>query len=281
MKKLIGLLLVLVMLTPCAEGEGLRFRMLDVGMAECMIVTAGDEAMVVDTAYVKNSEAVRKALEEMDVDTIKYLVLTHPHADHIGGAREILSTYPVETAILPPIEYGTDVFNRTIQALRECEVELVYPYPGDEFQLGEAVVTVYGPHPVAYENENNWSIVLMIEYAGRRILLTGDAEVEAEMDMLAYSDWLPLEADILKVAHHGSNTSSLYGFVEAVSPEVAMISCSGDGDYPHVETALTLVDCGVSQLLTTEMQGDILIHIYEEGMYSVSGEKAEKISVLK
>ena len=83
------------------------------------------------------------------------------------------------------------------------------------------------------------------------------------------------------MAHHGSNTSSLYGFVEAVSPEVAMISCSGDGDYPHVETALTLVDCGVSQLLTTEMQGDIQICIYEEGMYSVAGQKAETFSLNK
>lgn len=281
MKKLMWMLLVLVLHTPCAAGEGLLFRMLDVGMAECLIVTAGDEAMVVDTAYVKSSEKIRSALDEMNVDTIKYLVLTHPHADHIGGAREILSTYPVETAILPPIEYGTEVFNRTIQALRENEVELVYPYPGDEFQLGEAVVTVYGPHPVAYENENNWSIVLMIEYAGRRILLTGDVEAEAEMDMLAYSDWLPLEADILKVAHHGSNTSSLYSFVEEVSPEVAMISCSGDGDYPHVETALTLVGCGVSQILTTERYGDIWIQIYENGMYMVLGEKAESFSIVK
>lgn len=280
MKKLIWLLLVLVMLTPCAAGEGLRFRMLDVGMAECMIVTADNEAMVVDTAYVKNSNAVRKALEEMDVDSIKYLVLTHPHADHIGGAREILSTYPVETAILPPIEYGTDVFNRTIQALRECEVELVYPYPGDVFELGEAIITVYGPHPVAYENENNWSIVLMIEYAGRRILLTGDAETEAEMDMLAHSDGLPLKADVLKIGHHGSNTSSAYQFIEAVSPDYAIISC-GDDEYPHVDTALTLVDCGVSQILTTETHGGIRIYIYENGMYTVLGQKTETFSLIK
>ena len=89
MKKLIWMLLVLVLHTPCAAGEGLLFRMLDVGMAECMIVTAGDETMVVDTAYVKNGEKIRSALDEMNVDTIKYLVLTHPHADHIGGTVEL------------------------------------------------------------------------------------------------------------------------------------------------------------------------------------------------
>ena len=281
MKKFIWMLLGFVVLTECAAGEGLRFRMLDVGMAECIIVTVGDEAMVVDTAYVKNNETVHNAMEEMNVDTIKYLVLTHPHADHIGGAREILNTYSVEMAILPPIKYGTEVFNRTLQALQESGTELVYPYPGDIFKLGDATITVYGPHPIAYENENNWSIVLLIEYADRRILLTGDAEVEAEFDMLEYSEWLPLEADILKVGHHGSNTSSSYQFIAAVSPEYAIISCGNDGNYPHVDTAITLFDCGVSQLMTTEMQGDIQIHIYENGMYTVLGQKAEAFSLIK
>lgn len=276
------MLLLLAMFVPRAAAEGLYFKMLDVGMAECMIITVDGETMVVDTAYVKNGDAILKALNNMHVDSIKYLVLSHPHADHIGGTRRIIENFQVHTAILPPIEYDTDIFDRTIQALHQNGTELIYPYPGDTFQLGEATIIVYGPHPVAYEDENNWSIVLMVEYAGRRILLTGDAEAEAEYDMLAYSDWFPLKADVLKVGHHGSNTSSTYEFVKAVSPEYAIISCGeGNIDYPHVETALTLVDCGVSNLLTTKMQGDISIRIYENGFYTVSGERSETFSLRK
>ncbi|MBQ2989860.1 MAG: MBL fold metallo-hydrolase [Clostridia bacterium] len=270
------LLTAVMLMMRAAAGEELYLRMLDVGSAECMIISVGKETMVVDTAYQRNADEICKALDESGADSIRYLVLTHPHEDHIGGARKLLDRFSVETALLPPIEYGTDTFHQTIRRLRENGAELVYPYPGDVFLLGKAAVTVYGPHPVAYENENNWSIVLMVEYANRRILLTGDAEAEAELDMLAYDDWLPLKADILKVGHHGSDTSSSHRFIEAVSPDCAIISCGGDGSYPHIDTALTLTDCGVSQIVTTEVLGDILIRIDENGEYSVSGKKNAK-----
>lgn len=240
--------------------------MVDVGMAECMIVDVDGEVMLVDTAYAKNADAIQSALNDMGVHEIRYLVLTHPHADHIGGAKWIIETYPIEEVILPPIEHSTATFESTMEALRENNVELLYPYVGDVFQLGEATITVYGPHPVAYESLNNWSIVLMIEYAGRKILLTGDIEAEAEGDLITYADWYPLEADVLKVAHHGSNTSSTYSFIEAVSPQYAIISCGKDSKvYPDVETAMNLIDCGVSGIWTTELQGDIIISVDETG----------------
>ena len=265
-----------------AVGEGLQFTMIDVGMAECMIVTCGSETMVIDTAYIKDKDIIKEKLEEMDVDSIKYLVLTHPHADHISGTRWLIDAYEVGAAILPPIEYGTEVFNKTIDALRESEVDLIYPYPGDQFHLDDAVVTVYGPHPVAYTQENDWSIVLMIEYAGKKILLTGDSQIEAEIDMLSCNDWLPLQADILKVAHHGSNTSSSFEFIEAVSPQYAIISCGKNNEeYPHVETAMTLMDCGVSDIITTEKVGDIHIQIHETGSYMISGQRMEQFILVK
>ena len=276
------MLLVLILFRNVASCEELRFMMIDVGMAESMIITCGSEAMVIDTAYAMNEDAIREAMEQMEVDRIKYLVLTHPHADHISGTRWLIDTYEVGAAILPPIEYGTEVFNRTIDELRRHEMDLIYPYPGDRFYLGDATVTIYGPHPVAYSQVNDWSIVLMIEYAGKKILLTGDAQIEAETDMLRCDDWLPLQADVLKVAHHGSNTSSSFGFVKAVSPEYAIISCGKtDEAYPHVETAMTLMECGVSGIFTTEQVGDIHIKINENGSYMISGRRMEQFILVK
>lgn len=146
-----------------------------------------------------------------------------------------------------------------------------YPYVGDRYMLGDAEITVYGPHPVAYTNPNDWSIVLMIEYAGRRILLTGDIEAEAEYDLLAYSDLYTLDADVLKEAHHGSNTSSTYDFVDAVSPQYAIISCASDADteYPHVETAMTLYDCGVEDVFLTSTSGNITVLISPFGELNI------------
>lgn len=247
--------------------DELTLRMVDVGMAECIIIDVDGEVMLVDTAYAKNEDAVRNALDEMDVESIRYLVLTHPHADHIGGSRWIIESYPIEKAILPPIEHSTATFDNAMKAFDENEIERVYPYVGDSFELGDAVITVYGPHPVAYESLNDWSIVLMVEYAGRRILLTGDIEAEAEWDLLTYSDWFPLDADILKVAHHGSGTSSIYPFVEAVLPQYAIISCGEESiEYPDIEVGMNLVECGVSEIWTTKQQGDITIRVDGTGM---------------
>lgn len=216
--------------------EGLEFVVVDVGMAECMIVTCGQETMVIDTAYIKNEEMIRKALDQMGVESIKYLVLTHPHADHISGTQWMLETYGIDVALLPPVEYGTEVYNEALDALMEYDIKMIYPHLGDLLHLGDATVTVYGPHPVIYDQENNWSIVLMIEYAGRRILLTGDTQMEAEMDMLSWNEWLPLKADILKVAHHGSNTSSSYQFIAAVAPDYAIVSCGkNEDDFPMLK----------------------------------------------
>lgn len=265
--KLLFLCLVIISLM---MGNGvcdeLTLRMVDVGMAESIIVDVDGEVMVVDTAYAKNEDAIRNALNDMAIESIRYLVLTHPHADHIGGARWIIESYPVESAILPPIEHSTATFNNVMDALEENGTELIYPYVGDSFELGDALITVYGPHPVAYESLNNWSIVLMLEFADRRILLTGDIEAEAEWDMLMYSDLFPLSADILKVAHHGSNTSSTYPFVDAVSPDYAIMSCGEDSKvYPDVGVAMNLFDCGVSEIWLTKQQGDIIVCIDEQG----------------
>lgn len=107
------------------------------------------------------------------------------------------------------------------------------------------------------------------------MLLTGDIETEAENDLVANNDVLPLKADILKVAHHGSDTSSTYHFVEAVSPQYAVVSCSSKGDrtYPHVETAMTLFDCGVEDVFTTEVCGDIATQIQDDGTIQIIYDK--------
>lgn len=129
--------------------------------------------------------------------------------------------------------------------------------------LGSAKAIVYAPHPVAYRNENDWSIVLMVRCGDRAILMTGDIEDAAEADLVAYNEQLPLKADILKVPHHGSDTSSSVAFIQAVAPSYTIVSCASDAsrDYPSTNVAMRLHENGVNDIFTTETMGDILVTI--------------------
>lgn len=273
MKRLITLILLFVvaMQPALASQDGLILTMVDVGAAECLIIAVDDEAMIVDAGYAKSWESIDQTIQSLGIESISYFVITHPHADHIGSAAKILENNDVDTILLPPITYESAAYGHFEEILTSSDIAVEYPYVGDQYMLGDAEITVYGPHPVAYANPNDWSIVLMIEYAGRRILLTGDIEAEAEYDLLAYSDLYPLDADVLKVAHHGSNTSSTYVFIEAVSPQYAIISCASDADseYPHVETAMTLYDCGVEDVFLTSTSGNITVLINPSGELSI------------
>ena len=274
MRMLFMILLATTMLVVPASSEGLELALVDVGMAECILLTVDYEAMIVDTGYVKSWEAIDRAIQSMEIDTFSYLVITHPHADHIGSAAAILENYDVGTVLLSPITYESAAYGRFEEVLAKSGVPTEFPYVGDIYALCDARVTVYGPHPVAYTNPNDWSIVLMVEYAGHRILLTGDIEAEAEYDLRSCSDLYPLDADVLKVAHHGSNSSSTYDFVSAVSPQYAIISCASDAnnEYPHVETAMTLYDCGIEDVFLTSTSGTITVTISPNGELNISSE---------
>lgn len=274
MQRFFFFLLGFILFTSPAHAADLLLTMADVGSAESLLFITGSEAMLVDTGYVKSWESIRALLSSQDIEELRYLVLTHPHADHIGGTIQLLEEYPVEAALLPPITADTGIYSRVMNALEASEVELIYPMVGDQFTLGEAQITVYGPHPVAYAEPNDWSLVLMVEYAGRRILLTGDIEAEAEFDLLSFSDTFPLDADVLKVAHHGSDTSSTLGFISSVSPQYAIISCASDAEYPHVETAMNLFDCGVEDVFLTSSAGNIFVSITSNGTLTVSTSKS-------
>lgn len=259
-----------LLVTPATASSALRVTFIDVGQGDCALVTCGNETMLVDTGPVGAWRHIAEAVgEEIEIDC---LVLTHPHLDHIGNAARIIERNSVGRVMLPPVEYGTKAYAATMAAIDEADIECIYPAVGDVFHIGEAEVTVYGPHPVAYPEANDWSIVLMIEYAGRSILLTGDAEAAAEGDMLAYDDVLPLRADALKVAHHGSDTSSTFDFISAVAPRYAIVSCDSteDRSYPSVETAMTLYECGVEDVFTTEVCGDVTIVITKSGTIHVT-----------
>ena len=269
MAKLISRLFLLVSFllisTPGYAESGFDVIFLNVGQGECTIIKCDGETLVIDATTRDKGMDVQGALFKLDVDQVKMVVATHPDRDHNDYLDDVIRLYRPKTILLPPIEDKTSnkSYQAVISAAEEFNVDKVYPFVGDTFSLGSATITVYGPHSVSFSEEDDWSLVLMIEYQGVRFLFTGDAEMRSEEAMLMYDDMYPLKADVLKVGKHGSDNASSYDFIQAVSPQIAIISCGEDNryDFPNGDVIQNLLDAGVEDIRVTWKNGDIHLSV--------------------
>ena len=235
------------------DRSGMTLHVLEVGKADCLLLECDGEWMLVDGGNEDDEAYVLEKLSEMGVEEFKYLVNTHPHEDHLGTLDAVIYAYDVEQAFISPKDHTTPNYERLITALAEREVDTSMPHPGDEWQLGGATLTVLSPaHDADYEGYNDWSIVLMCQYGDVRYLLTGDAETPVEGDLV--DSGIDLKADVLKVGHHGSATSSRKNFLAAVSPSYALITCDGteEAGAPHEKVVRYLEEYSIPFLRTDE-----------------------------
>lgn len=249
---------------PTAEDEqGMTLTVLEVGKADCLVLQCGGETMLIDGGNEGDEEYILRQLEGMDIEWIKYLVNTHPHEDHLGSLDAVVYQYPVLTALLSPKEHTTAHYERLLTALEEREVPVEIPSPGDVYELGGASITVLSPDPDAdYDGYNDWSLVLMCQYGDVRYLLMGDAETPVEGDLL--ESGADLRADVLKIGHHGSSTSSRKSFLSAVSPTWALITCdeTEKAGEPHEKVVRYLEELNIP-FLRTDRCG--VITVYTDG----------------
>ncbi|MCI6935884.1 MAG: MBL fold metallo-hydrolase [Clostridiales bacterium] len=264
-KKLLALFFALsLLLCGCAEvlpaettvsGKGLTVQFLDVGQADCALLECGGEYLLIDGGNRDDSQLVVSFLEQQGVQELSAVVCTHAHEDHVGGLPAVLAVYPTKAVYAPTKAYSSNIFDKFVYYTDQQGLEITIPAPGDQFSLGQAEVTVLGPVK-SYAEANNTSIVLRVDYGETVFLFTGDMETDAENDMLDYwegrLDW---QADVLKVGHHGSNTSTGYRFLNAVSPAYGVISVGKGNDYghPHKEPLSRLRQAGVTILRTDEL----------------------------
>ena len=237
------------------DASGMEITFLDVGEGDAILVTADGESMLVDGGVPECSDLIYAVLRDRGLDHLRYIVCTHPHADHVGGLSGALRFASVDEAFCCTSEYDSRSFGSFLAALKKQGVELQIPEAGRELKLGAATITVIGPLS-HYEELNDESLVLRIDYGGTSALLTGDAGYQAETDMMD-SDF-PLRADILKVGHHGSGSSSYYYFLDAVEPQFAVISVGKDNENGHPsENVLEKLEKLGAQVFRTDTDGDI------------------------
>lgn len=238
-----------------AQGESLTVSFIDVGQADCALLECGGEFLLIDGGNRDDSQLVVSYLEQQGVQELAAVVCTHAHEDHVGGLPAVLAVYPTKAVYAPTRTYSSKIFDKFVYYTDQQGLEITIPAPGDQFSLGDAQVTVLGPVQ-SYADPNNTSIVLRVTFGSSVFLFTGDMETQAENDMLDYwgsrVDW---KADVLKVGHHCSNTSTGYRFLNEVMPDYGVISVGKNNSYghPHAEPLSRLQQAGVVILRTDEL----------------------------
>jgi len=229
----------------------------DVGQGDSAFVECNGKTMLIDAGEKKYADRIIEYIENRNYTRIDYLVITHPHSDHIGGMPEIIRNFEIGEIFLS-CEHDTRAFEDMIDAIIEKGLGVLSPSPGERFELGGAEITVLGPVNSGGGNINNESIVLKVSFNGRGFLFTGDAEKEAERDIL--DSCADASADVMKVAHHGSKSSTAKNFLSAVSPEIAVISVGSDNKYGHPDkNTVSRLNGAGTKVYRTDLNGDILI----------------------
>lgn len=225
------------------EGDALSqpftVHMIDVGQGDCILVKSGDHAMLIDAGERGNDQKIIDYLKANSVEKLDYLVATHPHSDHIGSMPKVIEAFEVENIIMPKLPTSmvptTSIYQKLIKTASASGAKIISAKAGAEYKLGDAKITIVGPVGTP-EDLNNSSVVIKVVYGKNSFLFTGDAETESEKKIL--TSGADIKADVLKLGHHGSSTSTSEEFLKVVSPSLALISCGKDNDYghPHEET---------------------------------------------
>lgn len=241
---------------PPAEGSGLEVHFIDVGQADSALLICDGHYMLIDGGNAEDSDLVYAYLERHGAKQLDCMVASHAHEDHIGGLSGALNYAKVDTALCPVTEYGTKVFQNMVYYLKEQGKALTIPRPGDKFNLGSAQVEILGPLK-EYDDTNDTSIVLRVDYGETSFLFTGDMETGPERDLI--ESGANLEATVLKAGHHGSDTSTSYQFLRAVNPKYTVISVGEGNKYGHPsdEVLSRFRDAG-TEVYRTDMQGHVV-----------------------
>ena len=271
MKKLVCLILVLILTLAAAacspvspkendlagEDAELLVHFIDVGQGDSTLLESKGEFVLIDAGENAYGTTVADYLNSRGVKTLRYVIATHPHSDHVGGLDTVISRFAAENFITVETDQSTKTWLDVLDAVDKSGANYIDAVPGTTYTFGAARFTILAPLGNSYEGYNNYSVVTKVTCGSVSFLLAGDAEKQSENEMI--DSGADLSADVLKCGHHGSSTSSTAKFLKAVNPSCAVISCGKNNDYghPHKETLkkLNLLGC---QIYRTDEQGTII-----------------------
>lgn len=235
----------------------LEVHYIDVGQGDAALLLTDEGAVLVDSGTGESGENVA-AYVAARTNTIDYMFLSHPHEDHIGGASDVIETVEVKNIIMPDMAADSLTFDRLLDAVENSGASLTRARAGDTYSLDGIEIELLSPSAEDdYGEANNMSIVMRADFGNTSFMFVGDAESEVERALLDRG--LVRKCNVLKVGHHGSQTSSTEAFIEALSPEIAVISCGRNSyGHPHAETLSRLREHG-ADIFRTDRDGTVVI----------------------
>lgn len=252
----------------------LRAYFLDVGQGDCSIILFKDRVIVIDSGDTDRGGDVVRALHQLGVQRIDLLVATHPHADHIGGMQDVLAAFPVARVLDSGMPSTSILYERFLDTVDDKGIAYIVAEQGQTIDLDPSlrILVLSPPKERIGDDLNTNSIVLRISYGTVNLLFTGDATTGAE-DVMVKGGY-PLDAQILKVGHHGSSGSGSSAFLSRVSPQTAIISSGAGNSYghPHRETLDRLIRAR-AVIFRTDEDGTVLVESNGE-TYSIMTESA-------
>ena len=234
--------------------------MIDVGQGDAFLIRNGKTAVMIDTGPSKGRDKLRGYLDDAGIGRLDCLILTHPHEDHIGNAAFVINNYGADRVIMPDAQTNTYCFERLLKAVDRAGLGIDVPATGDVYEFGDIKLTVLFASDSVPDGELNlYSPIIRLDFGGASALFTGDAEKWNESEVLKLNR-AALDCDILKVGHHGSDTSNSDEFIAAVSPSIGLISCEKGNEYghPHTRTMRALKKYGVT-VLRTDLESTVTV----------------------
>lgn len=258
MKKLCMILITVFMTMSVYAGQKTeeKIHFIDVGQADSILVESNGMYMLVDGGDEDDGENLKHYLKAQGVDKLTYVVATHPHADHIGGMDDVINSFKVDNVIMPKVSANTVCFENMAKAVLNSKAKVIEPVVGASYILGDFKFLILGPKKYDAEDMNNNSVVIKLVNKNDSFLLTGDAEVQEENDIL--DSGIDISANVLKVGHHGSHTSTGEAFLDKVNPQYAVISVGEDNNYGHpAQTTITKLDNKKVRIYRTDKSGTV------------------------
>lgn len=247
---------------PAAPVEGqAEFHFIDVGQGDAALIRTSEGNILIDAGTNASEDALIAYLKAEGITELAFVVFTHPHEDHIGGADAVLEYCAVQNVIRPDASAESVTYNRMMDAIKAEGATEYLSAPDQVYTLGDLKMTILGPVGSNYDDTNNESVVLRVDFGESSVLYTGDAEDVSEKEMLSrYALNGRLDCDLLKVGHHGSDSSSTEAFLRAVTPEMAVISCGRGNEYGHpTGEVLSRLETMDVTFWRTDLLGDVVV----------------------
>jgi len=215
------------------ESNKMIVHYIDVGQGDSILIQVNNKNLLIDAGPKSDKKKLLNYLSNLHLEKLDYVIATHPHEDHIGNMSDVIDDYNVLAFYAPKVQSTTKTFEQMVESLKSKNLKINVIKKGtDSINLGENTkVTIFSPTKDYYEDLNNYSPVIKIEYGKTSFLFTGDAQKEVEKEILANNE--DISADILKVGHHGSSTSTTKDFLNKVNPSIGVISLGKDNTYNH------------------------------------------------